>query len=96
MSNTELNVANNYLSSDFWLVNGAYLRMKDFQFGYDLKYSVLKNVGWLSRAKVGLSGQNLFTISESVKYGLDPENASTMNYAYPVERTLALTLNVGF
>lgn len=96
MSSTGLNSNNNYLSSDFWLVNGAYLRMKDFQFGYDFKYSLLKNIGWLSRAKVGISGQNLFTISESTKYGLDPENSSTSNYGYPVERTLALTLNLGF
>ena len=96
MSNTALNANNNYASSDFWLVNGAYLRMKDFQFGYDLKQSVLKNINWLSKARVGISGQNIFTISKSTKYGLDPENASTQNDAYPVERTLAFTLNLGF
>lgn len=96
MSNTGLNSNNNYVSSDFWLINGAYLRMKDFQFGYDLKYSVLKGVNWLSKAKIGLSGQNIFTISKSTKYGLDPENSSTNNYGYPVERTIAFTLNLGF
>lgn len=96
MSNTGLNAQYNYLSSDFWLVNGAYLRMKDFQFGYDFKYKFLKNVNWLSRARIGISGQNLFTISQSTKYGLDPENSSTYGYGYPVERTLAVTLNLGF
>lgn len=96
MSNTAQNSNNNYISSDFWLVNGAYLRMKDFQFGYDLKYSVLKKAGWLSKAKVGISGQNIFTISQATKYGLDPENSSTSNYGYPVERTLAFTVNLGF
>ncbi len=96
MANTSLNSNNNYVYSDFWLINGAYLRMKDFQFGYDLKHSVLRNVTWLSRAKVGISGQNIFTISEATKYGLDPENASAENYSYPVERVLAFTLNLGF
>ena len=96
MSQTSLNQNNNYERSDFWLIDGAYLRMKDFQFGYDLKYSVLKNIGWLSKAKVGISGQNIFTISESTKYGLDPETSSAENYGYPVERTLAFTLNLGF
>lgn len=96
MSNTGNNSNNNYQSSDFWLVDGAYLRMKDFQFGYDFKYKLLKNVAWLTRAKVGISGQNLFTISETTKYGLDPENSSTSNYGYPVERSLALTVNLGF
>ena len=96
MSNTGLNSNNNYASSDFWLINGAYLRMKDFQFGYDFKHSWLKKVSWLSRCKAGISGQNLFTISKATKYGLDPENSDTGGYGYPIERTLAFTLNLGF
>ncbi len=96
MSNTGLNQNNNYQYSDFWLINGSYLRMKDFQFGYDLKYSLLKKISWLSRAKIGISGQNIFTISQSTKYGMDPEPSDTNYYGYPVERTLAFTLNLGF
>ena len=96
MSSTGDNSNNNYATSDFWLLDGSYIRMKDFQFGYDFKYKLLKNVSWLSRCKVGISGQNIFTISESTKFGLDPENSSTNNYGYPVERTLAFTLNLGF
>ena len=46
MSNTGLNSNNNYASSDFWLIDGSYIRMKDFQFGYDFKYKLLKNVSW--------------------------------------------------
>ena len=96
MANTGLNSNNNYATSDFWLINGAYLRMKDFQFGYDFKHSLLRGVAWLTRAKVGISGQNIFTISDATKYGLDPENASTAGYSYPVERVMALTVNLGF
>lgn len=96
MSNTGLNSNNNYLNSDFWLVNGAYLRMKDFQFGYNFKHSLLKDYKWVTKAKVGISGQNIFTISQATKYGLDPENSSTSFYGYPVERTLAITVNLGF
>lgn len=96
MSATTDNRDNNYISSDFWLINGSYLRMKDFQFGYDFKYKLLKNATWLSRCRVGLSGQNIFTISGATKYGLDPENSSANNHGYPVERTLAFTLNLGF
>ena len=96
MSNTGLNSNNNYASSDFWLIDGSYIRMKDFQFGYDFKYKLLKNVAWLTRCKVGISGQNIFTISKATKYGLDPEPKDTGYYGYPVERTLAFTLNLGF
>lgn len=96
MSNTASNANNNYISSDFWLVNGQYIRLKDIQFGYDFKYKLLKNVKWLSRARLGFSGENIFTISSLKKYGIDPETASADHYGYPVERVLAVTLNLGF
>ena len=70
--------------------------MKDFQFGYDFKYSALKKYDWLSRLRVGISGQNILTWSNSQIYGLDPEAGSSQNYNYPVDRTLALTVNIGF
>lgn len=96
MSNTPDNADNNYQSSDFWLVNGRYIRLKDMQLGYDFKYSLLKRMTWISRCRLGLSGQNLFTLSDAKKYGLDPETGSVGNAAYPVERVLAVTLNLGF
>ena len=96
MSNSGLNANNNFASSDFWLFDSSFIRMKDFQFGYDFKYKVLKNVNWLTRCKVGISGQNIFTISEATKYGIDPESNGTGYDNYPVERTLAFTLNLGF
>ena len=95
-SNTNLNANNNFLDSDFWLIDCAYIRMKDFQIGYDFKYSALKKYDWLSRMRVGISGQNVLTWSNSRIYGLDPEAGSSQNYNYPVDRTLALTVNIGF
>lgn len=95
MSSAGLNGNNNYVSSDFWLVNGAFLRMKDFSFGYDFK-RLLRNVNWISKASLAISGQNLFTISDAIKYGLDPEESSTERYGYPNERIYAVSLSVGF
>lgn len=95
-SNKSLNNKNNYLYSDFWLVDAAYLRFKDFQFGYNFKGKVLNNVKWISKLKVGISGQNIFTLSKATKYGFDPETGNALNFTYPVERTLALTVNLGF
>lgn len=96
MSSPGLNGNNNYVSSDFWLLNGAYFRMKNIQIGYDFKKILAKNVTWLSKAMVSLSGQNIFTISETIKYGLDPENSSVENYGYPNERIFAINVNLGF
>lgn len=97
VSSTTINNANNTgNSSDFWLINCAYLRMKDIRVSYDFKKIVLKNVAWLNKVVVGVSGQNLFTISEATKYGLDPENASTNRYDYPNERVFAVNFSLGF
>jgi len=93
---SSVNGSNNDQTSDFWLVNGRYFRLKTFQIGYDMKAQLLRSLKWLSKMEVVLSGQNLFTLSPATKYGFDPENASTNNYGYPMERTFAIGLNVGF
>ena len=96
MSNTAANANLNYVGSDFWLVSGSYLRMKDFSFGYDFKHILLHQTKWISKLRVGLSGQNIFTISKLKKYGLDPENGSMEGYAYPLERVIAFNVSIGF
>lgn len=94
LSSSGYNGGNNYVTSDFWLVNGAYFRMKDIAVGYDFKRLV--NVNWLSKMSLAFSAQNVFTISKATKYGLDPENSNTNNYGYPNERTYAISLSIGF
>ena len=94
--NSTVNGNNNYVTSDYWLVNGRYIRLKSLQFAYDFRTKLLKNVKWLYKCQVVLSGQNLFTISPATKYGFDPENGSTNNYDYPVQRVYAVSVNLGF
>lgn len=94
--NSNINGNNNYVTSDYWLINGRYIRLKSLQIGYDFRTKLLKNVKWLYKCQVVLSGQNLFTISPATKYGFDPENGSTNNYDYPVQRVYAVSLNLGF
>lgn len=96
LSGMAINGNNNITGSDFWLINGAYLRMKDIRISYDFKHSLLKRVNWLNKIMLGVSGQNIFTISETTKYGLDPENGSSNRYDYPNERVFAINVNLGF
>ena len=84
------------VGSDFWLINGGYLRMRDIQVGYDFKRILLKKTSWITRLNVALSGQNIFTISEATKYGIDPENGSANRYDYPNERVFAINFGIGF
>lgn len=96
-SSPSFNGNNNYLESDFWLIDASYFRLKSLQVGYDFKYKLLKNVNFLSTAKITLSGTNLFTISNAMDYFYDPESGGQgNNYNYPYQRVYSVTLNLGF
>lgn len=96
-SSSSYNGNNNYLESDFWLIDASYFRLKSLQVGYDFKYKLLKNVNFLSTAKITLSGTNLFTISNAMDYFYDPESGGGgNNYNYPYQRVYSITLNLGF
>lgn len=62
---------NNYLMSDFWLINGSYFRLKNVILGYTLPKSA---VNWmkLSSVRVYASASDLFSIDNFPK-GWDPE-----------------------
>lgn len=57
-------------SSDFFLQNGAFFRIKTLQIGYNLPKNVLDKVG-LTKARFYVSGNNLLTITDYK--GFDPE-----------------------
>ncbi|HUN03771.1 MAG TPA: hypothetical protein PLS00_13015, partial [Niabella sp.] len=95
VSSAGVNGSNNYVTSDFWLLQSGYVRLKFAQLGYDLKYSLLKEVSTFKHFKVFVSGTNLWTSAKSMKYFIDPES-DTNNYGYPIQRTVSLGLNVGF
>lgn len=90
MPNTEGNF--NYDHSDYWKINGGYLRMKNLQVGYKLPQSALLAVG-LRYMRVFFSATNLFTIDNFVP-GYDPETESA--FTYPLAKTYSFGLNVEF
>lgn len=87
---------NNYGTSDFWLVNTGYIRLKNLSVGYDFKTKLLKKVPWITKCNVALSGYNLLTFSSAGDFGMDPEIGNANLYAYPVSRVYAISLNLGF
>ena len=80
-----------------YLLNGAYLRMKNITIGYTLPSALTQKIG-ISRLRVYVSGDNLFEFSELKKY-FDPE-AVTQNdsygYVYPFNRQYTVGLNITF
>lgn len=89
-----VNGGNNKYTSTFNTWNTRYIRLKSLNVGYDLKYSLLKNVKQIGSLRLALSGTNLFTISKVYKF-VDPEDSS-FSGAYPVQRVYALNVSVGF
>jgi len=56
--------------SDFWLISGAYVRLKQMELGYTLPQKLTRKVG-IDRLKIYVAGFNLLTFS-AVDY-MDPE-----------------------
>ena len=94
VSTQSVNGSNNLMPSEAWTFNGKYIRLKSLIIGYDLKHSVLKNADWFSTFNVALTGQNLFTISEATKFGIDPEVSNVLS-SYPIERVIGISVNIG-
>ncbi|SDD65225.1 SusC/RagA family TonB-linked outer membrane protein [Pedobacter soli] len=90
LSNT--NSGNNYASSDFWLVNAAYFRVKNATLGYTLSNKeYLKKIG-LQSVRFYVSANDFITSSKFPKYA-DPE---TGNATYPIVSTFLGGVSVKF
>ncbi|WP_229707575.1 SusC/RagA family TonB-linked outer membrane protein [Sphingobacterium alkalisoli] len=79
-----------------YLLNGAYLRIKNITLGYSLPHSVIQRWG-MGRLRFFITGENIFEFSE-VKRFVDPEaiNNNSEARAYPFQRRFAFGLNIGF
>lgn len=82
----------NHMTSDYWMINAGYLRLKNLQVGYNFSNDLLKNTGF-SNIRLYFSANNLFTISNFTP-GYDPETLSA--YTYPLSRTYSFGLNLQF
>ena len=91
--------ASNLVSSDLYIQDGSYLRLKNLQLGYTLPASITKRAH-IDRLRVFVSGENLLTFT---KYrGFDPEISSGgtslgVDYgSYPQARVWTIGFNLGF
>ncbi|MFB6457003.1 TonB-dependent receptor [Chitinophaga sp. Hz27] len=84
--------ANSKYSSDFWFENGAYLRLKYAQLGYNVISDGLKRRG-ISRIRGYVNAQNAWTLS-SMKL-MDPESQGNQ-WTYGVMQTFIAGINVQF
>ncbi|OIN60901.1 SusC/RagA family TonB-linked outer membrane protein [Arsenicibacter rosenii] len=73
----------NYEMSDFWLVNGAYFRVKNITLGYTLKNNLLKKAG-LQSTRIYVAANDVLAVHHFPGYW-DPEVGGS---SYPIVTTL--------
>jgi hypothetical protein len=97
---TSANANGNWKSSDLYIHNGSYLRLKNAQIGYTLPVKWTR-VASIQRLRVYVGAENLFTFTGYE--GFDPELASGSYTTigvdkgiYPQARTITIGANVTF
>ena len=92
---TNANPNQNWRSSDLWVKDGSFVRLKTAQLGYTLPAKLLKTI-FIKNFRVYVAGENLLTFT---KYeGFDPEMASDGYTTIGVDRGIypqARTITVG-
>ncbi|MEX2565421.1 MAG: hypothetical protein WD431_05730, partial [Cyclobacteriaceae bacterium] len=79
-------------NSQFWLVNGAYVRLKNVQLGYNLPKEMLAKYG-IENSKIFVSGYNVLTFSQ-LDF-LDPEADTSPARAFGDYHPPVGTYNLG-
>ncbi|WP_460543735.1 SusC/RagA family TonB-linked outer membrane protein, partial [Echinicola sediminis] len=92
-----LNGHHNYLPSDRWVLDGSYVRLKNFQLGYSLPVSVTERIN-INRARVFITGQDVLTFTKMGVFNgvFDPENSNNVRADYPFFGTVAMGINLSF
>lgn len=89
--------AHNFVTSDRWVLNGAYARLKNVQLGYALSRDVLNKL-FFTKVRFYLSAENIATISKLGiwKSTFDPEQKNGTYGDYPMFGTVAFGVNLNF
>jgi TonB-linked SusC/RagA family outer membrane protein len=86
---------NNNLTSDFWLRDGTYLRLKNLNLSYTVPSKLVKRAG-LNNLRLYVAGSNLYTWDRLGIYSgsFDPEVPVTSAGRYPNVRTVTFGIDV--
>ncbi len=86
-------ISGNKQASDYWLIDLAYLRIKNLELGYTLPKRWSSCAG-IENFRIYLNGSNLLTIDNMPEKILDPEVSNSLNH--PIFKTYNIGLNITF
>lgn len=79
---------------DIYQKDGTYLRLKTIALGYTIPKTLTEKLK-IKRARVYVSGYNLFTIQNTGIFEVDPELRGNGVTAYPIQKNISLGVNIG-
>ena len=82
----------NTLTSDYWLLDASYLKVRNVQLGYTLPKNTAKNIG-IAALRMFVSLDNPLTLHHYYK-GWDPETTNSSGYYYPTMATYSFGLTL--
>ncbi len=88
-----LSSENNFVSSTYWVVNNAFMKLRNIELGYTLPHKLTQKIA-MNDVKLFTRGYNLLTISK-IK-DLDPENLDAGIGNFPLCSTLTAGISVSF
>lgn len=78
--------------SNYFIENGSYMKLRNLSLGYTLPTATASRLR-MSRLRIYVTGQNLFTVKSKNFTGVDPEN---VGWGYPIPTTWTAGVNIGF
>lgn len=87
---TLVDANNETRSSQFYIENGNFIKLKTLTIGYTLPQHLTQKAR-MNRVRFYVQGENLFTLTKYT--GADPEG---LGYVYPLPRTFTFGINIGF
>ncbi|MDR1517266.1 MAG: TonB-dependent receptor, partial [Dysgonamonadaceae bacterium] len=89
---SDTRIANNSVTSTWWMRDGSFMRLKNFEAGYTFPDKLIKPF-MLKNLRIYLSGSNLFVLSKFKMW--DVEQAGN-GLAYPLQRVINIGINADF
>jgi hypothetical protein len=84
----------NYTASDFFLRNGAFMRIKQITLGYTVPKQILERLK-IQQLRFYVNTVNPFTFS-NYEPGFDPEVSNTNGAFYPIMKATTVGVNLRF
>ncbi|MBK0383705.1 SusC/RagA family TonB-linked outer membrane protein [Pedobacter sp. SD-b] len=89
------NNTTNYIMSDYWIVDGSYLRLRNIELGYSLPEKISSKIG-ASSIRIYTNGLNLLVWDHLPNDDFDPETSNGSNINYPMIKAYNFGLSVKF